>query len=185
MENRGVIFIDGGYLDKILDVFGRPKLNYEKFVDFICPKTEVIRTYYYHCLPYQPPNPTEEQKMTFSNKQKFFRTLNRLDSFTVKEGKLERKGEDAQGNPILQQKRVDVLLATDLVMYSTKHLISHAVLIAGDSDFLPAIEIAKAEGINITLVYSDRKECYAHDELLDVVDRRRLFDDHLFLECKL
>ncbi|SDH74037.1 hypothetical protein SAMN04489735_104925, partial [Aneurinibacillus thermoaerophilus] len=34
---------------------------------------------------------------------------------------------------------------------------THAAILTGDSDFLPAVEIAKSEGVHITLFYSDKE----------------------------
>ncbi|WP_288011093.1 NYN domain-containing protein [Kyrpidia sp.] len=81
-------------------------------------------------------------------------------------------GINDRGEPIFEQKRVDVSLATDLVMHSTKRLITHASLLTGDSDFLPAIAIAQNEGVHVTLYYADSAR--PNDELLDVVDERIL-----------
>lgn len=138
---------------------------------------DILRTYYYHCLPYQSENPEPEEKEMFSNAQKFYRKLNRLDSFTVRLGKLAYRGTDDNGRPIFEQKRVDVMLATDLVMHSTKKLITHACLLTGDSDFLPAIQIAQSEGVHITLFYCN--QIPPHDELLDIVDARKEIDENI------
>ncbi|CAM4132863.1 MULTISPECIES: hypothetical protein [Geobacillus] len=46
-----------------------------------------------------------------------------------------------------------------------------------DSDFLPALQIAQSEGVHITLYYSDgNDEIRPHDELLDLVDDRKVID---------
>lgn len=115
--------------------------------------------------------PTEVEKREFSAAEKFQRRLSRLDSFTVRRGKLAYRGIDDKGKPVFEQKRVDVALATDLVMHSTKRLISHAVMITGDSDFIPAVEIAQSEGVHVTLYYAENS--LPHDELLDAVDARK------------
>ncbi|WLR52958.1 NYN domain-containing protein [Bacillus tianshenii] len=171
---RTAVFIDGGYLDNVLLNYGKAKIDYEKLAKSMCGKDELLRCYYYHCLPFQPPNPTDEERKQYNGAQKFFRTLNRLNSFSVREGKLAFRGEDHQGRPIFEQKRVDVFLATDLVLHSTKHLITHAVLLTGDSDFLPSLEIAKSEGVHLSLFYGEFPDTLPHDELLDVVDERKI-----------
>ncbi|MCP4695432.1 MAG: NYN domain-containing protein [Gammaproteobacteria bacterium] len=147
----------------------------------------LLRAYYYHCLPYQTKSPTTEENKKFSHAQKFFKALSRLDNFTVKTGKLEFRGVSERAGrreSVFVQKRVDVLLATDLVMHSTKRLISHAVLVTGDSDFIPAIEITKSEGVNVVLFSSERNECRAHDELLDMVDVRKAIDGDMFRKLR-
>lgn len=82
------------------------------------------------------------------------------------------RGRKADGSPIYQQKRVDILLGCDLVLLSAKQRISKAVLVTGDSDFIPAIEIAKNEGVEIELVYDAEKE--PHPNLITIADTRRL-----------
>ncbi len=48
-------------------------------------------------------------------------------------------------------------------------------MLAGDSDFIPAVTIAKDEGVSITVVHSpDLRE--VHRELWDVADERFPFD---------
>ena len=112
--------------------------------------------------------------------------MDRLNNFTVRLGKLEFRGHDrSTGKPIFEQKRVDVHLATDLVMHSTKRIITHAALLTGDSDFLPAIEIAKSEGVHMTLFYSEEDALRAHDELIDAVDERKIIDKDLLDNMKL
>ncbi|SDH56552.1 hypothetical protein SAMN04489735_10331, partial [Aneurinibacillus thermoaerophilus] len=56
---------------------------------------------------------------------------------------------------------------------------THAAILTGDSDFLPAVEIAKSEGVHITLFYSDKEGCLPHDELLDMVDARRIINQEM------
>lgn len=118
------LFIDGGSPDKITSYF-KIFIDYGKLISFMAMGKPLLRSYYYHCLPYQSSNPSQDEKNRFSKKQRFFRTLDRLDNFTVRLGKLEFRGFDRdKGKPIFEQKRVDVHLATDLVMHSTKHIIT-------------------------------------------------------------
>lgn len=179
---RSAIFIDGGYLDKILQYNNRAKIDYSKMCDALSKDIPLLRAYYYQCLPYQSSNPTEEERNALSNMERFLKKLSALNNFSVKKGKLAYRGLDTEGNPIFEQKRIDTYLATDLVMHSTKRLISHAFIITGDSDFIPAIEIAQAEGVSVTLVYSSENSLRPHDELLDMVDSRLLIKPDLLIE---
>ncbi|WGM90648.1 MAG: NYN domain-containing protein [Candidatus Bathyarchaeum tardum] len=45
-----------------------------------------------------------------------------------------------------------------------------AVLITGDSDFVPAVNVAKEEGIVTILYYSKKRVLYVHNELLECCD---------------
>ena len=46
--------------------------------------------------------------------------------------------------------------------------ITHAAILAGDSDFIPAVEAAKSEGVVVHLFYGPR----AHRDLISVCDER-------------
>lgn len=166
-------FIDGAYLDHVLaNEFPNKRIDYQSFIRAIVaeagPDREIVRAYYYHCLPYQGTHPTSEQSERFSKMQKFFRALQRTPRFEVSQGRLAFRGIDDKGAPIFEQKRTDLLLGIDLVLLAARHSIDEAFIIAGDSDFIPAIHAAKSEGVVIYLVCGDT----CHDDLLDEVDER-------------
>ena len=89
------------------------------------------------------------------------------------------------GEPIFQQKKVDLLLGLDFALLSGKRAIAHAVIVAGDSDLLPACETAKEEGILVWLFHGPAKSCkdgcptYAL-ELWDEADERYEMDADFF-----
>jgi len=172
--SRAAIFIDGAYFDCVLrDEFNSVKVNYAEFSRVIAGNIDLLRTYYYHCLPYQSNPPTPEERERFSKAQKFFEALERLPRFEVRMGKLEFRGIDQSGKPIFEQKRVDLLMGIDLVRLATKQQITHAFLITGDSDLLPAIEIAKSEGVLIHLWHG--RVHRPHSDLWRIADERTEF----------
>ena len=163
--SRLAIFVDGGYLDALAEEeFGirvdMGKLG-EEIRRIIATKSqdsiELLRTFYYHCLPYQSNPPTEEESIRFGNKRKFFSALNYLPRFTVREGRLVFRGKDINGKPIFQQKRVDLLLGLDFALLSGKQQIAHAAVVSGDSDLIPAFRVAKEEGILLWLFHGPRE----------------------------
>lgn len=168
--DKVAVFIDGGYLGKVLKlVFGEPRIDYEKFSDKLCEGTERWRTYYYDCMPMLPSEPTAEEKWRYAAKQRFIEYLRRLNRFEVRLGKLIKIPD--RSKPI--QKGVDVLLSVDLVRMSWDKQIQRAILVTGDSDFVPAVIAAKDAGV-LTIAYYSRgaPTVYAHDELLTCCDER-------------
>jgi uncharacterized LabA/DUF88 family protein len=159
--SRLAIFIDGHYLESLAkDEYGVSidhSLISEEIRLIVNNKTpdsiDLLRTFYYDCLPYQSNPPTEDEKSRFGKKRGFFNFLNRLSRFVVREGRLAFKGMDIDNNPIFQQKRVDLLLGLDFALLSGKRQITHAAVIAGDSDLLPAFKVAKEEGILVWLFH--------------------------------
>jgi uncharacterized LabA/DUF88 family protein len=166
---RLAIFIDGAYLDWVQKEKFNTHCDLEKLAGALAGDGELYRTYYYHCLPYQSAQPTKDEAERFGKAQRFFQQITKLPRFQVREGKLAFRGIDTDKKPIFEQKRVDILLGTDLVLLSAKQHISEAVIVAGDSDFLPAIEVAKTEGVFVRL-YSHPDSI--HRELWDVADER-------------
>jgi len=90
------------------------------------------------------------------------------------------KTYDGQGRPIFVQKRVDVLLAVDLVRMSSGRQIEYAYILAGDSDLVPAIQVAKDQGVVVGLYY---KSGTAQDELLQTVDESYMLSPDFFDMC--
>jgi len=92
---------------------------------------------------------------------KFVYTLKKLPRFDVKLGRLECIGGE------FVQKRVDIAMAVDMVRLSCGRMIGKAIVVTGDSDFVPAIEASKESGVVVILYYSPSS---VHDELLLSVD---------------
>lgn len=162
--SRLAIFIDGHYLESLC------KDEYSIYIDYSLVNEEIrlivnsktpdsvdlLRTHYYDCLPYQSNPATNDEKERFGKKRGFFDFLNRLPRFVVREGRLAFKGLDIDRNPIFQQKRVDLLLGLDFALLSGKQQITHAAVVAGDSDLLPAFKVAKDEGILVWLFHGPK-----------------------------
>jgi uncharacterized LabA/DUF88 family protein len=170
---RLAIFIDAGYLDGILrGELAGIRLDFIRFPNHVAqtvmPNMDILRTYYYHCLPYQSNPPTADEAQRFGNAQKFYGFLERLPNFQIRLGRLVKRGPDQQGNYHFEQKQVDVFLSVDLVDLSATRQITHAALIAGDSDFCPAVEVAKRNGVAIWLFHG----ATPHRDLYTAADRR-------------
>ncbi len=177
-SEKAAIFIDGGYLNKIIkkNFRGLP-LDYLKLSDKICSDLELnrLRTYFYHCLPIVRKN-NEEDLSRQSNMQKFLTKIKRLPRFEVKLGKLQLIGNQ------FKQKMIDVLMSLDITNMSYENQIQHAVLIAGDSDFIPAIKKARDYGIIVHLYYHPSS---VHNEVLDEVDELHEINEELINNCKI
>ncbi len=186
--DKVAIFIDGAYLDKTLDALSTPRLKVDcgKLSAKLSGGKEILRTYYYDCPPHQSKIPTDEEKRLTAKKNSFFNALSNLSRFQVRQGKLAKR-IDADGRPIFQQKRVDILMAVDMVLLSATRQIERAVLLTGDSDLVPAIEVVKASGVLVLLAHGPRggDANTVHRELWQVCDERQELDANFFKECRL
>ncbi len=68
------------------------------------------------------------------------------------------------------QKGVDMRLGLDLVSLALKRIVDQVVIITGDSDFVPAIKIARTEGVEVIL---DPMGQHIADDLQEHIDRIR------------
>lgn len=170
------VFIDGGYFDHVLDFHNRIRIDYERFTDEICKPDERLRTYYYHCPPWQSPIPTSEESQRLSGYQKFASRLNSLNRFEVREGRLQK----VDGK--FKQKGVDIQLAVDLLRLALSKNIDKAILITGDSDFVPVVTAVKEAGVTVSLHYSH--ELPTHHSLRLAVDERVPIALDLLKKCQ-
>ncbi|MGD0091376.1 MAG: NYN domain-containing protein [Planctomycetota bacterium] len=157
----------------MLAEFGRPKLSYLKLSENLAHGDERLRTYYYDCAPYVSEPPKAEEKLRQANFDRFKRALEMEPRFQVRLGRLA-KYIDEGGAARYEQKKVDVLLTVDLLKLALEHQLQRAVLFAGDSDFVPAIQIARDAGVVIQLYYYDRPR--PHAELMSSCDERTKID---------
>lgn len=169
--SRYAVFIDGGYFKKVLREFNE-RICYLRLSEAVSCGEERLRTYYYDCPPYLSKRATPQDKQRQSNFDRFRKALEMLPRFQVRLGRLA-KYDTSQG-PEFVQKKVDVLLTVDLVKLSLEHQIQRAVLIAGDSDFVPAIQVARDAGTVVQLYYYHRPR--PHVELMEACDERICID---------
>ncbi len=170
------VFIDGGYLDKVLRYdHAEPRIDFGKLAGAMVGEgDELLRAYYYHCLPYRSSSPTGEENERYGKRHRFFTALGYIPRFEVRLGRLAFRGTDRNGDPIFQQKRVDLMLGVDMALLAGKQRVSKVVLLSGDSDFTPAIEAVKAEGVLTTVWHGSRSEhTRPSDDLLRACDERR------------
>src|SRR5208283_486660 len=87
--------------------------------------------------------------------------------------KHERRFEDLQDSDYsyaASQKGVDMRIGLDIAAIAFKHQADQIVLVAGDSDFVPAAKLARREGLDFIL---DPMWKPIHPELFEHIDGLR------------
>jgi len=167
MEDRVAIFIDGSNLYHALrSNFRRYDLNFAKFADKLTADRRLFRVYYYNVLQ-EPGQRVEGHR----EQQDFLNALRETPYLEIRLGGTKL----AQGVPV--EKGVDVMLATDLLLFAWGNLYDVAVLVSGDSDFAYALQAVKNTGKHVEVAYF---ESNVSKDLLDLADRRHPLDNEWF-----
>ena len=120
----------------------------------------LFRAFYYDCKPFGGiiPDHTGKNKLdfsqyaTFTNKNRFLEKVARLERFALRLGELSFTGwkqdmYSRKWKPDFKQKSVDMKFGLDIATMATKHTVDKIVLVAGDSDFIAPIKMARKEGL--------------------------------------
>jgi uncharacterized LabA/DUF88 family protein len=192
--DRSASLIDGNWLEKArLGKVSDPRWDLEDFSERLVPKHHWrFRTYYFDALPYlDRRNPTAYYKQLYQDKEEKLNEIDRLERFTVRRGycKLSTKEGYPLNNPqspkikikTVEQKMVDVLLATEMTRIAWSKEAFHIELVAGDGDYVAAVEAAKDAGAIVRLFYIRTQYTSIAPKLYDMVDERidltKIFQD--------
>ncbi len=169
---RTALFIDGGYLNNVMKEFPGRTLNFEKFSNVIGEKT-LFRTYYYSAMPIVYANSGIEDVERLEKAKSFYTILREIPNYEIRLGKLVR--EYINGHETFSQKQVDILFAIDLLSLSIMSKIRKAIIITGDSDFIPLIQKVKDEGVSVHLFHG---KSYSKD-LWEICDSRAIIGENI------
>lgn len=158
---------------------------------------ELIRIMYYDSFPFtgKGENPISgpidfATTPMVAKKQKFLQSLRNTPNIQLRLGRsamqstawylepqklgellaCELKPEDIKASdlyPDIRQKGVDVMVGLDVASIAYKHLADRIVFVANDGDYIPAVKMAREEGLQVVL---DPLWTRANDELRENVD---------------
>ena len=156
-------------------------------ISFVEPYEEIYRIYFYLSPPiekaewkgekYSIKDKPEYEKV-YKNSVKFIENLRVKDHISIRRGKLEFRGYDHNQNPIFQQKQVDMLIGLDIAHLSYLRLVDRILLFSLDTDLIPAVKVARVNGIQIIIPsFTDiRNAPYDLQEHADFVRRKNFLD---------
>ena len=141
-SERVMVFIDGSNLyHSLKHHFSRTDIDIGKFSHKLLDKRHLIRIYYYNARVGM-----KEEPERYRDQQKFFNSVMSIPYCELRLGRLVYA--NWPGGPPYE-KGVDILLATDMIKHSFKNNYDAAVLVAGDNDFVGAIQAVKDNGKNM------------------------------------
>jgi len=162
MAERVMIFIDGSNLyHSLKNIFGRTDLDLGKFCRKLLARRKLIRIYYYNAKV-----GFKEEPERYRHQQKFFASVNAIPYSELRLGRLVYSNWP---NAPPYEKGIDVQLTTDMLTHGYKNNYDVAILVAGDSDFAPALQAVKDIGKHVEVALFGRSG--TSQQLRKVADR--------------
>jgi NYN domain len=144
---------------------------------------ELFRIFYYDCEPFgrEVTNPVDGSKKdyklmpAYAARKQFFFDLGQTGFVALRRGELKARGWEfsatyrqgliAGGAPIaptatdvypnFEQKGVDMRIGIDVATLSLKKIVERIILFSGDTDMIPALKLARREGLQVFVVKLD------------------------------
>ena len=140
--DRIMVFIDGSNMyHSLKGFFKRANIDLGKFANKLLDKRRLVRIYYYNARV-----GLREEPERYKNQQKFFTDV---VSIPYTELRLGRLVYNNWPHSPPYEKGVDIQLATDMITHSFKDNYDVAILVAGDNDYVGALQSVKDNGKNV------------------------------------
>jgi len=140
--DRVMIFIDGSNLyHSLKNFFKRTDIDIGKLANKLLDRRRLIRIYYYNAKV-----GLKEEPQRYRDQQAFFDSVSAIPYCELRLGRLVYINWP---NTPPFEKGVDIQLATDMITHSFKNNYDVAVLMAGDNDYVGALQAVKDNGKNV------------------------------------
>lgn len=150
------LFVDGAYFRLVVDEYMQLLFGVPAEIDYAALRQisrDIRRVFYYDCL-------NDRQKVGESSadfearvqkQQATFEAIQSLDGFHVRLGSLS----GGRGKK-LRQKKVDILLAVEVLDHAFRKNMDQICLIAGDLDFAPLVDSLIRLGTYVQIMYQPK-----------------------------
>jgi len=162
------LFVDGAALHSQIEAISTKYFDGRTFeVDYRKLSGNHTKTFYYDAVPVRQPGETDEDYRTRTEaRRQRHDVASRSHGVHVYEGNArKRRGRG------YEQKKVDVMIAVDMLSHSFRRNMHQATLLTGDEDFKPLVDALVTDGMFVTLWYPPGKTSH---ELLESADARQI-----------
>ncbi|MCB0633647.1 MAG: NYN domain-containing protein [Saprospiraceae bacterium] len=160
------LFVDGGcWRQMIEDAAKRYSFFDATQIDYAKVFGGFSKTFYYDSMPPQKNGESnEDYAARIKPMEELFNDLRTIPGVHVYEGSSRRRRRT------VQQKKVDIMIAVDMLTHSFRRNMHQATLLTADLDFKPLIDALVQDGMHVDLLYPHGKP---NKELLYAADARR------------
>lgn len=151
---------------------------YRNALRALAPDEDLFRLFYYDCPPYErrEKNPIDKSVVDFKSgpfyqaRCRFLNEFKQMDFVAMRLGIVKGrswtlsssyisgtiKGNVSVPNPAdvffsFEQKGVDMRIGIDVATLSLKKIVDRIILLSGDTDMIPAMKLARREGVQVVL----------------------------------
>ena len=172
--DRLMIFIDGSNLyHSLKGFFKRTDIDIGKFCQKLLDRRRLIRIYYYNARVGR-----KEEPERYQHQQAFLDSVSAIPYCELRLGRLVYINWP---NVPPYEKGVDIMLTTDLLTHSFKNNYDVAILVAGDTDYVGAIQAVKDNGKNVEVALFGKER--TSRPLREVADRVVTIDGRFLRGC--
>ncbi|MBN1643221.1 MAG: NYN domain-containing protein [Dehalococcoidales bacterium] len=173
-DDRVMIFIDGSNLYHSLKaLFNRTDLDIGRFCQKLIERKRLVRIYYYNAIV-----GLKQEPERYRHQQAFFASVQAAPYTELRLGHLVYNNWP---NTPPYEKGIDIMLTTDLLTHSFKRNYDVAILVAGDTDYVGAIQAVKNNGQNVEVALFGKEK--TSRPLREVADRIITIDGRLLRNC--
>lgn len=181
MKKRVAVLMDGGFVSKSIKPHADPNSQAGRIIKLAeaCLESdeELFRIFYYDCAPYggkrtdlQGNQVDFKLKKQFEYQTALLKALGAKPFTAVRLGEVRFRGWKPRKHvvsrlrathnalitprdfePNFQQKGVDMRVGLDVATLAIGKVVDRIVLVAADSDFIPAMKLARREGVQIAI----------------------------------
>ena len=174
MGDRVMIFIDGSNLyHSLKNFFKRTDIDMGKFCHKLLEKRRLIRIYYYNARVGR-----KEEPERYTHQEAFFAGVAAIPYTELRLGRLVYINWP---NVPPYEKGVDIQLATDMITHGFKNNYDVAILVAGDNDYVGALQAVKDNGKNVEVALFGKERTSM--QLRKVADRVIALNARLLRGC--
>lgn len=159
------LFVDGASLHGRIENLSKKFLGGQQFeVDFVKLRYGHSKCFYYDAIPVRNESEPEVDYLNRTAPQRGrHQRAAKADGVHVYEGDARMRRKQ------LQQKKVDVMIAVDLMHHTFRRNMHKATLLTGDGDFRPLVDAVVREGMELSLWYPPGE---TSPDILDAADIR-------------
>jgi uncharacterized LabA/DUF88 family protein len=173
-SERVMIFIDGSNMyHSLKHYYKKTNIDIGRFCQKILGRRRLVRMYYYNAQVGH-----KEEPERYKRQQRFFADVTAIPYTELRLGRLVYINWP---NTPPYEKGVDIQLATDMITHSFKNNYDVAILVAGDNDFVGALQSVKDNGKNVEVALFGKERTSM--QLRNVADRVITIDGRLLRGC--